>query len=149
MKIFKLLAVLSLFLSVGCAPRGETKTLDQILKDAEVRFSALLPTVDAKSMRGSIDTVSSKLKAILAASSAEAAKSEAKNIADQFANLTEGAGYTTRPALGELAMQYRAIAEAEQAPSTDSVKLLVARSYNTISSELEGNKFQLRERELK
>jgi hypothetical protein len=142
-----LLTVIFVF---GCSPRGETLTVDQVLADAQTHFTALMGQVDTSGMKQTLADAAASLAALAASEpSKETLRSQGEIVIDKLATLTEGAGYTSRPALGEISTQFRALTMKEDAPSFDTVKLLVARSYNLLASELEGVKFQLRDREMK
>jgi hypothetical protein len=89
----------------------------------------------------SLDKLSKATDAKLIATEAEAQ-------ARLLATLVTKAGYTSRPSLGELSAQYRKLAadlnaaagtENEQVVST--ARLLVARTYSLIASELETVRF--------
>ena len=57
--------------------------------------------------------------------------------------LVDRAGYTTRPALTEVCAQYMNLSTNQQQPKPEQVKLLAARTYTLLASELETNQFRL------
>jgi hypothetical protein len=57
-----------------------------------------------------------------------------------LSELTTYAGYTTRPALGELAEQWIGLKASAEAPST---RLLISRTYGVLASELEAVGFAI------
>ncbi len=148
-----ILVVAFVTLLSGCAPRGETKTLDQVLSDAHSQFVAIDKKVAQSSSRPSevgkavADSVQAVESLIATASVADTAK-HARFMEQQLEMLTMKAGYTSRPSLTELKKQYAVMAdnlEADQQKGKDTaaVKLLAARTYNALASELETTNFSL------
>jgi len=125
----------------ACAPRGETKTLAEVYANSKERFvtvqSAAVPSEIAQPLKD-IDT---RLGQIAGQEGAEAAKT-ASAIADLLTPLTNRAGYTARPAMGEIISQYRMMSQAEEVKNP-SAKLLAARTYSLLASELETTKFSV------
>jgi hypothetical protein len=74
----------------------------------------------------------------------------AADIARYLDQLIAKAGYTSRPALGELLNQWTALANAPEGTTyKPSERLLAARTFFALGSELEGVRFSLEERERK
>jgi len=122
----------------ACAPRGETKSLDQVLADAKERYSATNLNGVNPDASGAVQTAVSKMNQIEAGFVAASLPEQAKEISDALRQVEPRAGYTSRPALDELIREYR-----ELNPKTEAAtaKLLVARTYNWLSSELETTRF--------
>ena len=140
----------------GCAPRGESKSLDEVLALARERFSAVQKSVPANAMAGeaskSLDQAMKAIEGIVAASSLGEQATQAKSVEAAFSELLPNAGYTSRAALAEVQKQYGQIANqvsAEAAglpPAADQVakvKLAAARAYTILASELETTGFNL------
>ena len=155
MKRLLSLAVLAAVLLAGltaCAPRGETDSLEEILQTSKKRFARALrsgpeegrawatdvqPLLEAleQAARNSLDSPSVRV---------EAQAFEA--VAHSLSDLTARAGTPSRAAFGALVAQYEGMRQAttaDQAPAANTVKLLVARTYNLLSSELESTAFAL------
>jgi hypothetical protein len=68
----------------------------------------------------------------------------AKVLAESLNALIPHASYTNRPAMGELLSQYLVVSgQPASQVSSGAVKLLAARTYNALASELETRKFSL------
>jgi hypothetical protein len=139
-------AVLSVFGVIsGCAPRGESHTVDQILSDARSAYqdsaskAAADDTASLKNLSASLD----RLAGIGGGGDAKAVSGE---IAQTLTGLSTKAGYTVRPAMAELVSQYRSVSENAQAGASigaPHLKLLVARTYSLIASELKTTGFRV------
>ena len=128
----------------GCMPRGETRTLDEILLDAREQFS----TTDRKGVPAelspSIDKLAAKLQEIAAGGDSYDYVSNAHEIGDVLGQITVHAGYTSRPGFGELANQYHFFKAGASSEGTRSQgKLLVARTFSLLTSELKTTHFAL------
>lgn len=157
----------------GCAPRGESRSTEEVLESSRARFEQALsqsPEVDQqtsllKNIAIGLETMveignSNKSAESFAfgqpvqASDMKKVRGVAGDIAAQLLTLTSRAGYTSRPSLGELANQYRVIASfgtstVEQTAlgtgelSTGAIALLAARTYSLLASEVETTGFQV------
>lgn len=121
----------------GCKPRGETKTLEEVVRGAEDRFHRVY---SAEVSEGSkkVEVVAS-LKSV--ADTLGDLRTASGTIPDKYAligrtlsDLAIHAGYTSRPALGELSEQWLGLHAAAEAPNT---RLLISRTYGVLASELE------------
>ena len=134
----KLLTITFITLLISCAPRGEYKSTNELLKKARARY--------AKNFNQS-STVASELQSLTALLDSlvnEQQASSAKEISDALRGLSSKAGYTTRPALSEIILQYQAIAQAQMMKNKEgTLKLIVSRTYNLLASELESTAFKL------
>jgi hypothetical protein len=139
------LLVASTLSVVGCAPRGESHTVDQILSDARAAYGEvsvqLAPEVDSalKSLTQSLD----RLAGLQGGGDARQVSS---GVVDTLTTLIPKAGFTQRAAMTELINQYRTISTTQGAPLTlgaPNLKLVVARTYSILSSELASTKFKI------
>jgi hypothetical protein len=112
---------------VGCGPRGETKTLDEVLANAKLRFVKVGISGSSQEVQGILGEVQKNLE----------------TIASSLNSLVSKSGYTVRPSMGEIMAQYRALAEqaGHGSVSAAQLKLLAARTYELIASELETTRF--------
>ena len=71
--------------------------------------------------------------------------SDAAKVAEVLTGLVKVAGYTSRASMGEIIMQHRVLGvdAAKGDVNAARVKLLVARTYNVLTSELETTKFSV------
>ncbi len=153
MKLSKLLSntilsliTLSLTVFTGCEPRGETKTLDQVFEIAKDHYDSLVSSNATEEIKAKMANLSGSFENMVGQENSEAIKTEAGRVADQLSDLAGDMGYTQRPSVGEIINQFRSLS-TESLPSKSEVKLLVARTMNILSSELESVNFKLAERE--
>lgn len=126
----------------GCAPRGETKTLDEVLTEARDRFRAVSSKAANSQAQGSVNSLATKLDLISQAHGSLAAN-EVGAIADILQGLSLHAGYPSRPAIAELETQYRELSASAAGPSSAVAKLLAARTFTLVAGELETSAFSL------
>lgn len=125
----------------ACAPRGETKSLDQVYKDSKARFAKVSAVAVPEDVAPTIQNLNTQLEQ-LAAQSADNATQTSAQVAEALASIIEKAGYTARPAMGEIISQHRMLSRAEAPQVTNAqAKLLAARTYALLASELETTKF--------
>jgi hypothetical protein len=144
-RLCSLFVVAASVCAVGCGPRGESHTVEQILDDARVSYqsaSTKVPSADAATMK-SLQTSLDKLAGLGGGGDA---KVVAGDIANSLNGLITRAGYTARPAMAELISQYRTVA-ADTASTVSigapNLKLLAARTYSLLSAELTTTQFRL------
>jgi len=129
----------------GCGPRGETRTLEELLQDSSQRFAASQQVKLAVGVSGSVARLAEQLQSALNLSKGETGselKTVLSTIGSSLGDLTPTAGYTSRPALGELSQQYLQLGGPDSdGVSAEQVSLLVSRTYNLLASELETNRF--------
>ena len=148
MNIGKITAAVVISLSlVSCAPRGETITLDEVLAKAKAQYSAVRGLDVPADVGTSLKDVVAKLDAYSDAlqspgGSTALSASDLSTISDSLAGIITRAGYTNRPAIGEIVAQYRALGVAQQVDAAQ-MKLLVARTYSILANELGTTKFQV------
>lgn len=139
------LGVVALGLGIaGCQPRGETKTLEEVVRGAEERFhrvyaARLSDAPRLEEVTTSLQFVVDTLKG-LPTVAAGTATDRYGQVGRTLSNLSNYAGYTSRPALGELAEQWLGLRASVDAPST---RLLISRTYGVLASELEAVGFAL------
>jgi len=136
-----LLAILCLSILSACAPRGETRTLDQIYKSASDRFDKSLARSSSDEINQKLKQLSAQVRGFNSGEQLEAAGS----ISEQLMTLTGRAGFTSRPALTEIQRQYQHIAQigSAEALSDAQRKLLAARTLSILAQELETTAFQV------
>lgn len=159
----------------SCMPRGESKSIEEVYNRAHEEFIVTVQSAKGNSVKGdNINNIkkalfeidSSLQKFVAMSSSSSNGKSLSTNsfetvttpLVDNLNSLILSAGYTSRPAFGELIQQLEYLAQInsagltkEQAEITNSTsrKLLAARVYDLLSSEIKGVGFQLKEREMR
>jgi hypothetical protein len=134
-------AVLSVSL-IGCGPRGETLTLDEVLANAKQRYSRISAAGAGQDVQLVLGELQKGLDT-LSSGDMSAAQTELESIATNLNKLVSKAGYTVRPSLGEMLAQYRTLSQAAAAGSltVPQLKLLTARTYELLASEMETTKF--------
>jgi hypothetical protein len=127
---------------VGCGPRGETKTLDEVLANAKLRFVKVGISGSSQEVQGILGEVQKNLET-MASGDVSSAVPALETIASSLNSLVSKSGYTVRPSMGEIMAQYRALAEqaGHGSVSAAQLKLLAARTYELIASELETTRF--------
>lgn len=139
----KVITSIALCLLSACAPRGETKTLDDIYQSSKARFSAVQGAAVPAEIGQPLKQVSGRLEELSAQKGSQASQT-AGEVAELLAPLITKAGFTARPALGEVVSQYRMMANAAGKDiETPQAKLLAARTYALLASELETTKFSV------
>lgn len=142
-----LLLVAVVALLTACEPRGETRSVDEVLRLERTRYVRLVERTENPQLRQVLDGVNGALDSLLE-TAAQAQKAEevagfgepAAELAKALSTLVNDAGYTARPSIFELANQYRHFA-GENGAQPSTIKLLVARTYTILASELESTAF--------
>lgn len=134
----KKIILLLITLLFACAPRGEYKSVDELLQKSKTRY---VNSINADSLK-ELTVASKELEAFTANTQHTAS---AKKLADILTNLNQKAGYTTRPALNELILQYQKIAANQSSENFNqsAAKLLASRTYNLLASEMQSTAFRL------
>jgi len=129
----------------GCAPRGESHTVEQILTDARSAYHSVASQAPADTS-AALKFLTASLDRIAGLSGGGEAKAISQDIAMKLVELSTKAGYTVRPAMAELINQYRTIA-ADAGSSVSigapNLKLLAARTYALVTSELKTTQFKI------
>lgn len=132
-------------LLVGCGPRGESHTVDEIFTDAKAGYVDVSGKASPE-LGTSLKTLSGSLDKLAGIGGGGDARQVSSEIAGTLATLSQKAGYTARPALAELINQYRSIANSSGAPvklGAANLKLLAARTYSLLTAELSTSQFKL------
>ena len=142
MRVF--LILLTPLLLFGCGPRGETKSLEEVLQSERQGFSLLMADVSLnQGVRKNLEALSAALRDFPESPTGDAAV----RIGLALEDLLPHAGYTVRPALGEISREFLALSsnQSRRDPGQERyrVDLLVARTYSMLSSELETRGFSL------
>jgi len=129
----------------GCAPRGESHTVEQVLTDARVEYQSVAAQAPADTS-AALKFLTSSLDRIAGIGGGGDAKAISQEIANSLTELSLKAGYPARPAMAELVNQYRTV--ATQGGSSVSIgaanlKLLAARTYSLVASELKTTQFKI------
>jgi len=150
MRVLKLVAVvLSIFALASCGPRGESKSVQEVLDTARDRFAkediAALKPEASQNVQALVREIEGMVKATdrLVTDGNGAVSEGAARAVTNLEAVIERSGVTVRPAIAELTNQYRMLAIARDPINPGAVKLLVARTYSTLCSELETSKFSL------
>jgi len=171
---FALMSALGLvWFLTGCMPRGETRTLEQILTSAKENYMRAPTTGVPDGSAIALKAATTDLDGLVAMSLAgsgpsdsgpsdsgpsdsgpsdsvqlkpDAIRKKVDSLASSMEILVRNAGYTARPALGELIREYQAmsVAPADSEISAATLQLLAARTYTLFASELDSTKFSVR-----
>ena len=146
---------------VGCWPRGETKTLGEVFEIAKERYDEAIVSAKANGeTKEQLANVVKNVGGFLEASGNRQTQESAGEVSNGLSDLVVNAGYTTRPALNELAKTYRGIAAPAERAGLATVdtsgdvtegweldasakRLLAARTYTALAQELETTAFQV------
>ncbi len=139
MLIRVLVSCLLVTMFVACSPRGESNSLDQVFADSVAKFNATDKDNLPQSVSSDFELVKTSLEQLT--STNENVSKIAPKVAQALVQLSRHAGYTSRPALGELANQYLVIKDSD--PKAATVKLLVSRTYSLLAEELGSTAFRL------
>ena len=130
---------------VGCGPRGESHTVEQILTDARSAYQSVSGKASAETSAG-LKFLTASLDRVAGLGGGGEARAISAEIATMLTELSPKAGYPARPAMAELINQYRAVASNSASTvsiGAPSLKLLAARTYALVASELETTKFKV------
>ena len=145
-KIASLVVVGASVLSLsGCAPRGESHTVEQILADARSGYQQVASNVGGDTA-ASLKYLSGSLDKLAGIGGGGDAKTVSNEIATALTDLSTKVGFTVRPALAELVSQYKTVSEDKAAAASigaPNLKLLVARTYALMTSELKTTQFKI------
>lgn len=130
---------------MGCA-RGESKSIEELVSIAEERMNEALEDAQAAgqdALDAEVVRVKDELMKLLeAANNGQAVAGQGlAEMGQTLTNLTPKASETSRAALTELSKQFSILGK-ELNVNSDQVKLLVARTFHSVSSEVETTKFK-------
>lgn len=140
---FAIVVLVSLILT-SCGPRGESKSVGEVLSIAQQEFNEQLEHAGAA--KEQIATVQRNLEVLInERSDRSGLSSAATEISQQLSELTRHAGYTSRPALTELVNQFRELSVDAAAGNAQAnrLRLMASRAYATLASELATTKFSV------
>jgi hypothetical protein len=130
----------------ACAPRGESHSVEEILTDSRAAYQSVASSASPDTS-ASLKFLTASLDRIAGLGGGGEAKVISQEIANMLTELGPKAGYTVRPAMAELVNQYRVIASNNsQGPisiGAPNLKLLAARTYSLIASELKTTQFKV------
>jgi hypothetical protein len=141
--VIKIAILLTITALSACAPRGESKTLDEVFKIAKQRYASVQSVEVGAKAKEPLQTLVADLTKLESDKLPADYDKTATNIGNVLTDLSFHSSYTTRPSLGELSKQFRLIGEKSSATNPAAVKLLVSRTYSLIASELETSKFNI------
>ena len=137
----------------GCAPRGESKSLDEVLAGSKARYSKVQNNKVPSKVESEVKEVSqllNKIEAIVYSEPNRDTKGDISNSAGKLADAIESlipfAGYASRPGLNELRTQLTSLAEnalGDPMFYNSKAKLLIARTYIAMASEMESSAFNI------
>lgn len=140
-----LLSGISLCFISGCAPRGESHTVDEILSDARAGYKTIVAG-RAQGYKDQLSALQVRLDKLAGIGGGGDARSLSGEVAQSLQTLIQHAGFTVRPAMGEIMNQYRVVATSASkhvSIGAPNLKLLVARTYTLITSELKTTQFKI------
>ena len=142
------LSILAVILLCGCQPRGESRSLDEILTSEKDRFASLSAEVKlAPEIAQTVDSVKGALEDLATPWNGAKVAKEAETVADGLTALIGHAGFTSRAAFDELTREYRTLTMLQTNDNVRSesarIRLLVARTYGLLSGELSSRGFTL------
>lgn len=129
----------------GCAPRGESHTVEEILSDARKGYLSVF-VARSGNYKDQLTSLARSLDKLAGLGGGGDAKAVSGGIADALQGLIEHAGFTVRPAMTELINQYRVVANSSARDisiGAPNLKLLVARTYTLVASELKTTQFKI------
>jgi hypothetical protein len=145
--LLRIMLVFAVASVVSCT-RGETKSLTEVFDTAKHQYQSqnvkdLAPEVSTvlASVNGGLDNLVSASSAGQNPAATDINK-QGEQVADALLSIVNKCGFTVRPAMGELISQYRSLGSSGSV-NAGGVKLLVSRTYQLLSSELETTRFKL------
>lgn len=126
----RILIILTLVLT-ACAPRGESKSLDEVYELAVERFNLASNITIPNELESKLEKLTFNIDKIGSTNSN-------KVLAENLNDLINRSSYTVRPGLTELTQ----ILANSSSLDKNAVKLLQARILNSLASELETGKFR-------
>lgn len=138
-KIVNVLAIIALSFSlIGCLPRGETKTLDQVFRDAQSKFQNTSVEAVPAPARPLLDQVVLNVGKLTANGASFATVSG--DLATAIRGLIPYSGYTSRASFAELASQLEQVPHNKGFDAA-AAKLIAARIYSALTIEVSTTHF--------
>jgi hypothetical protein len=119
--------------------------LEQIFTDARSAYTSAAPKANT-AVGEALKQLNGNLERLAGIGGGGDAREVSQQVAADLDSLTGKAGYTQRPSMTELISQYRSINTNAEAPTTlgaPQLKLLVARTYQLLASEIATTNFKL------
>lgn len=139
MKVKKLMLI-GLLMASACAPRGESKSIEEILSLAKDRYTRVSGVSVSKEVRADLDMTVKQMGSLLSGGKTAGSAEEIAQLIDE---LLPHASFTVRPGLTELMTQFGELADTDADVPESTLKLLVSRTYSSLASELETGRFTL------
>jgi len=135
------LLLLSTLVLAACAPRGETRTLEEIYDSSKARFEQSVSNASSTQLNQELNQLAEKVIGFQKDETIEIAR----DISEQLLALTSQAGFTSRPALTEIQKQYLFISQLSSADNLSEAqkKLLAARTFSILAQEMETTGFRV------
>lgn len=136
------LALTSVLFLGACGPRGETKSLNEILSIAQKDFADQIS--NAGDVKDRLTAIQSDLESLISEQSDSSMVSKAAgDVAQQLGVLISRSGYTSRPSFTELMNQFHELRTdaARGDAQLNRLKLIATRTYSALASELSTTRF--------
>ena len=134
--------VLVLFVA-ACQPRGETKSVDEVLSYEQQRFETL--PVDAED-ESRLNSLRSSLKDILSDWNTPHLIKDINLVSKDLSDISSSISFPMKPALDEIIREYKSLGEmpsdVDFSQETGRIKLLVARTYGLLADEIASRNFK-------
>ena len=134
-------------LASGCAPRGETQNMNDLVAQARDRLRVAEQGAAASPAKQQVAQVIEKLAAMEKVQDPAILKPATLEVSALLSDLMPRAGYTVRPSFAEISAQYRELGNGapvttdSSKPGAPEIRLLLVRTYSLLASELETGKF--------
>ena len=141
-----ILVFILLFSINACSPRGESKTLAEIVAIAKKKFTEVFSSTTVEpSKKDMLVSLQKSLDQLLALDESEKLSEHASSIEKELLKLVSSAGYTSRPSMNELAKQYQGLVDGKKLgkEAFAARKLLAARTLTLLANELETTRFSV------
>lgn len=136
--------ILALILVAGCAPRGESKSLGEVIDTGKARYMAAKSAKVSDEIQTKLAALTGRLDEVLnAAKQGNVDAAALGQVDEMLSDLILHAGVTARAGMNQLSKQYRELSASTDSASAGAVGLLVGRTYSAIGAELETTKFGL------
>lgn len=141
----KITSALLISLALVACNRGESKTIEELVEISKERISESMTEAEMageEAIRDEVAKLQEDLTGLLqSAEAGDMVDSLGLNaVAEQINSLVPKAGATSRSSLTELSKQFQ-ILGGDSKVQSDQVKVLVARTFHSLASEMESTKF--------
>jgi hypothetical protein len=136
--------VASVLASAGCLPRGETKTLDEVYRQAKSEYLALNKSGLPQDLNEKIKGLEAQVIAFAEGDKDFNFEKSARDLSGLLSSVTPKAGYTSRASLAELSLQLQSFSQSATDEETRAkAKLIGARTLSLLKGEFDTTKFGL------